>query len=567
MSSYDLSSYNLPHNSNPIQPTNFAQIDMQNDILQNKIKRLEKLINEYEKKEAVSSKLIRTVSKYINYLSNNAKRFVINGFKKEIEALVNIKAENESDIHLLITDLTEFISSVKTTKIDKRNKREKKSKGYSRNSRSVDFGKNDKDTIKSLEKENSKLKAKIDKMANKGKRGHNDLNGINQTPLFYETNISRIKKNNKADSSLNGKTLDFSKISELKSLNSFFNDELNEQKIIEKPSKVNNKTESLLIGTSLRESMVIKDTSVFLKKNNNTNNNTFVKNLSINDITLDGENEVNGLKQQEKVQNWIIEEQEDSNSNFSNSPKENQEEEENKIVRKLSNNVIEDNIKINYIPSKDIKNFLQNKENENCTNNDVSNITEEETDFNVNLINNFNNVAESREESAFINNHSLSSQDENSIFDLKGKKFSHELSQQTQKSNETLKMESVFVYKHYKPNVLKPIEPKEEEKRNTLNSNQILQGKKSYKNLIRPVRTPKLSTNFCGKGEKVGNKSLKADIGKSNKTYRGGKNFLGMGKRGLYTGRGRGSKIGEWIGKEGYKFKGEGKGNGRCLFN
>ena len=507
MSSYDISSYNLPKETlNDMRKTEFVQIDMQNSILQNKLKRMEKLIDEYEKKEAVSSRLIRMINKYVNYLSNSAKKFLISRFKKELEALVSVENGNDTDLYCLITDLTEFISGIKLIKKTKPEK--PKTKAKQRTAKSTDFHMNIRNVYSDMVEENKKLREKLEKDSKQAKAPENAKAG---GKILLNTDISKIHKNPQYDSVLIGKTLNVSKISGLKSLNSFFNDELKDNSIAVLPE---NKNTLKIENINHRESLVLQDNSVFLKKHNVTKNNTMINNLSINDITF--EEEPGRARQEPKVDegNWVIDEIEDC---------------ENEQSYYTLKDVSE---------SMDVNSHLSNK----------------------NLMSKFNCVAESREQSMH--------QESQNQLQLKQKTLDiGEYSNKTSRSNETLKMESVFVYQQNKPNrkdsVDEPIKSGREAVKNTklttLYTSKLVKHHNKYsklsdRNSKKPMNKQKSKLSFMDGEKKLGiNKNFLSKANPKTKHIP-----LNLSKK---------SWLGDRAGKDMIKFKNDVRTRERCLFN
>ena len=305
MSSYDASSYNLPHDtSSQLKGANYMQLDMKNSMLQSRLTRNEKLLEEFEKKNAVHTRTLKIISKYVNALSNGAKRFMQKSFKLELANLMQACGK-ASDIADLVEVLTEFVSSIKVMRTCAEDAESKQQTG----AKSVDHDRGTRNALRDLKEENHKLKAKLEKLS-KGQlecyscHASIDIKKVLQLsqPLMMNSHIiSGIGKQMQYDSMAQSNTLDISKFSELRSLHSFLNEDKGERhsKLAARANPVQHQ----------RDSICIDDSSVFLKKNNNarSQNTSAVPILSINDTIDDIK-----PRADKSHANWVIKEMEDS---------------------------------------------------------------------------------------------------------------------------------------------------------------------------------------------------------------------------------------------------------------
>ena len=298
-----MSTYNVhAENDSQLKNANYIELDMKNSMLQNRLTRNEKILEEYERKNAFYSKSLKLISKYINALSNGAKRFIQKSLKVELASLVKLCNTN-SDMVELIEILTDFVTGIKILK----NKADDDEPIKDRSSMSVDFDKNSNYALEQLRAENQKLKSKLDKIS----KGELDCNNCHmkidikkilgiQNPLMLQSNVfSQIERHMTMNSLMQSKNMDISKFSDLRSLHSFLKEDKNENK------KILNKLNHL---NGQKDSLCIDDSSVFLKKNNMKSHNiSAIPMLSIND-TID---EIRVAKDK-SCMNWIIKEIEDS---------------------------------------------------------------------------------------------------------------------------------------------------------------------------------------------------------------------------------------------------------------
>lgn len=319
MSAYNTSTYEIPiDNDSKLKNTSYVEMDMKNNVLQNRIARTEKLLEESEKKNALYSRSLKLINKYANVLSNGAKKFLQKGLKQELANFMQICGGN-NDIIDLVEILTDFISGIKILKTEAAKKNDLKK----HSAKSVDCRIGNKYALEQLEKENQQLKDKLDKLG-KGQLNCNNchakidvkklLNTSN--PLMMKSSVlSQIEKHAALDSVQQPNTLDISKFSELHSLHSLLKDDNNENK----------KAISKIHAFGQRDSLCIDDSSVFLKKNNVKSQNTSaIPMLSINDTIEDIK-----IGKDKSCINWIIKEIEDSEKTGTEySIQSNQEEDE-----------------------------------------------------------------------------------------------------------------------------------------------------------------------------------------------------------------------------------------------
>lgn len=303
MSSYDASSYDLPiGNQSQLKNISYVQLDMKNSMLQNRLARSEKLLDEYEKKGALYGKAMKLVNKYVNALSNGAKRFLHKSLKMELANFMQAYG-GFNEMTDLIEILTDFIGNIKLLKVEKSGINDKQRCS----AKSVDCDKETRYAMEELLNENNRLKAKLDKI-NKGTidcfncHAKIDIKKIlaSSKPLMMQSNVlSHIAKQGAYDSMMQSKTLEISQFSEMHSLHSMLREDKNE---------INNKGVARLNIPNQRDSICIEDSSVFLKKNNlKSHNTTVMPMLSINDTV-----EEIKIVNDKSCMNWIIKEIEDS---------------------------------------------------------------------------------------------------------------------------------------------------------------------------------------------------------------------------------------------------------------
>lgn len=304
MSSYDMSSYNLPQDDNSqLKGINYMQLDMKNSMLQNRLTRNEKLLEEYERKNAVHSRSLKLLSKYINALSNGAKRFMQKSLKVELSNLMQM-CNGASDITDLVETLTDFIGSIKIM----RSVDDGKNEEHKQRAKSTGYDKHTGNAAKELQEENLRLKGKLEKI-NKGQlecyNCHTSLDirkilQLAKPATMHSHVFSNIERQEAYDSMMQSKTLDISKFSELRSLHSFLKDDK-----CDKPSKIMGRHN---FTQNQKDSMCIDDSSMFFKKKNPASQNiSAMPMLSINDTF----EEIRPEKNKSHV-NWVIKEMEDS---------------------------------------------------------------------------------------------------------------------------------------------------------------------------------------------------------------------------------------------------------------
>jgi len=160
MSSYNLSSYDMPPDSIVhFKKSEYMQLDMQVSVLQNKLSRAEKLLEDFERKEAANSKALNIIAKQLNQLSDSAKNYFIRGINLEIGGY--IKNDNDKGLNELVSCLSTFSSAIKIVSekskkdINKTSSMSVKSQGYEVNSNH---------TVKELIDINKKLTRRLERI-------------------------------------------------------------------------------------------------------------------------------------------------------------------------------------------------------------------------------------------------------------------------------------------------------------------------------------------------------------------------------------------------------------------
>lgn len=227
MSSYNLSSYDIPPDSMVnFKKSEFLQLDMQVSMLQNKLNRAERLLDEFERKEAANSKAFSIIAKHLNRLSNSSKSYVVKGITTDIGG--HIKNGGDKGFNELFNSLTTFISSVKVIKIVKKLRNEEAS---SRSVKSQDYHSYGHNKVKQLADMNRKLTNRLEALLHAKLSCKNCKTQIDIGKAVSSTRESIGASDNLATSSEiefiesigRLKSIETSKFSVLKSLKSLLN--------------------------------------------------------------------------------------------------------------------------------------------------------------------------------------------------------------------------------------------------------------------------------------------------------------------------------------------------------
>lgn len=237
----------------------YLQLDMQVSVLQSKLSRAERLLEEFERKEAANSKSFSIIAKQLNRLSNSSKKHLVKTLTIEIGGYLNNGKDN--GFSELVTCLTTFISNIKVIS-DQISAHKSPPKSQSAKSQGYEHQPHNK--LKELIVTNTKLKNRLNNILRTKLLCKNCNTQIDIAKAVSSTKESIGTSNRLATSSDLGfpgtndrfKSFDMSKFSVLKSLKSLLN---GESSIIPEYSDAKNEKE-------IPKPNFLNESSLFIKK-------------------------------------------------------------------------------------------------------------------------------------------------------------------------------------------------------------------------------------------------------------------------------------------------------------
>lgn len=222
----------------------YLQLDMQVSVLQSKLTRAERLLEELERKEAASAKAISIITKQVNRLSDTSKRAVSRGVAAEMASYAKSAGSGFGE---LMDCLNGFLTGIKIISTA-----ESKSHAElcSRLVRSQDNSRTAQGRVVALDDLNKRLKRRLDgilrsRLQCRGCHTQIDVAGA-VSSTRESTNASELDFPSASD---NFKSLDSSKFRSLKSIKSLLNGE-----------------NEALVAQQLQKPAFMNESSIFVKK-------------------------------------------------------------------------------------------------------------------------------------------------------------------------------------------------------------------------------------------------------------------------------------------------------------